>query len=273
MSKQDDKQAQADDSQEVEVDEQFQSEAVAAFVDAVRDAWKQARKDKKKLEKADLIEVLSPQLAELDRAVSESTTELRGKVSDLAKLANQKSQDLNQLMGRLDRERKRLPAKAKEDFARAMLQVVDAVDGAYTTLEIANADPNVLQGIQMTSKLIDHAFESQGFLRIEALGSELDYDRHESLGEIESSDHAAGTVIEVLRSGYYFNETPEKVGVLRAAGVIVAKSPTTADEADGESAAAESESDLTREDAANTTNPQSKPAKEQSKGDSRVCQE
>lgn len=253
MSKQDDKHEQADDSQEGEVDEQFQSEAVIAFVDSVRDAWKQARKDKKKLEKADLIEVLGPQLAELDCAVSESTAELQGKVSDLAKLANQKSQDLNQLMGRLDRERESLPAKAKEDFALAMLQVVDAVDRAYTTLEKANADPSVLQGIQMTSKLIDHAFASQGFLRIESLGSELDYDRHESLGEIESSNHTAGTVVEVVRSGYYLKETPDKV--LRAAGVIVAKSPTTADEADGESAAAESESDLTRDDAANTINP------------------
>lgn len=236
MSKQDDKQAQSDDSQEVEVGEQFQSEAVAAFVDSVRDAWKQARKDKK-LAKADLIEVLAPQLAELDRAVSESTTELRGKVSDLAKLAQRQEHDLLALKGRLRRED--AVAKAKEEFAEAMLGVVDAVDQAQSLLK--DADPSVLQGIVMTSKLIDHAFNSQGFTKLDPMHVPFDPKKHEGMGTAESEDHPEGTIIELVQSGY-FNESTGNV--LRAPKVIYATKPSVDAETDDESETTDVDSEV-----------------------------
>ena len=278
MSKQDDNQEPTDHLPESEVAEgaEFQSEAVATFVEAVRDAWKQARKDKK-LAKADLVEVLAPQLAELDRTVSESTAELRGKVSDLAKLAQRQAQDVNELMGRLRRED--AVAKAKEEFAKAMLGVVDAVDQAQSLLK--DADPSVLQGIEMTSKLIDHAFSSQGFTKLNPMHIPFDPKKHEGMGTAESEDHPEGTIIELVQSGY-FNESTGNV--VRAPRVIYATKPSVDAETDdesettdvdpevcatsvddsvvGESEPTDGESDMTNDDATNTTDQQTKPANE-----------
>lgn len=279
MSKQDDKQAKANDSQEGEVDEQFQSEAVAAFVEAVRDAWKQARKDKK-LAKADLVEVLGPQLAELDRAVSESTTKLQGKVRDVVRNADMVSQQLRESKDQLRRERERLPTKAKEEFASEMLRVADALDGAAKSLDAVQSGDRsryrrrwyrrrkchsrksldaILAGVHSTARLMGNALRSQGFEKIDPLHSDYDTHLHEAMGNVESSEHSEGTVIAVVQSGY-INETTDFL--LRPARVVVAAQPTKDAHDDGETANAETESDMTNDDAANTINPQTKPANE-----------
>ena len=237
MSRQDDNQEQTDHSQADDAEgAEFQSAAVATFVEAVRDAWKQARKDKK-LAKADLIEVLSPQLAELDRAVGESIGRLDNEVSKFSRLAQRQAQNLNELMGRQRRED--AEAKAKEEFAKAMLGVVDAVDQAQSLLK--DADPSVLQGIQMTSKLIDHAFKSQGFTKLSPMHVPFDPKKHEGIGTAESAEHPEGTIIKLVQSGL-FNESTRNV--LRAPRVIYATKPAVEAETDDQSETTDVDSEV-----------------------------
>ena len=232
MSKRDDKRDSDDQPQERDAESPFQSEAVAAFVGAVR-----TRDSEKDVPKTGLIEFLMPQLEELDREVTESIARKDRKISDLAGLASQKSDQLNQLMGRQRREKETLPVNAKAEFAHAMLSVVDAVDAAVSSL--VRADESVLEGVRSISRLMDNALKSQGFLKIDAIGEQYDPKRHEGIGETESSDHDEGTVIEVVQGGYI----NESTGILlRPSRVIVAKSPTADAEEHGESATAEGDS-------------------------------
>lgn len=261
MSKQDDNQEQTDRSQADDAEgAEIQSEAVATFVEAVRDAWKQARKDKK-IAKADLIEVLSPQLAELDRTVSESTTKLQGKVRDVVRNADMVSQQLRESKDQLRRERERLPTKAKEEFASEMLRVADALDGAAKSLDAVQSGDRsryrrrwyrrrkyhsrksldaILAGVHSTARLMGNALRSQGFKKIDPLHSDYDTKLHEAMGKADSTEHSEGTVIAVVQSGY-INETTDFL--LRPARVIVAEQPTKDAHDDGETANAESESD------------------------------
>ena len=230
MSKRDDKRDSAQESQGPDADSAFESDAVKAFVEAVRasDA---------KFAKTAPIDFLMPHLLELDREVTETVSRLDGKVSDLGGLANQKTHELGQLMGRLRRDQETLPVNAKVEFAQAMLSVVDAVDAAVNSL--VGADESVLEGVRSISRLMDNALKSQGFLKIDAMGNQYDPERHEGIGEIESSDHDGGTVMAVVQGGYI----NESTGILlRPSRVIVAKRPTTDAEGHGESVATETDS-------------------------------
>ena len=232
MSKRDDKRDSARKSQDPDAESSFQSEAVKAFVGAIA-----GRKNEAKSAKTDVIELLMPELEQLDREVTESIARLDGKVSDLGGMANQKTLELGQLMGRLRRDQETLPINAKVEFAHAMLSVVDAVDAAVNSL--VGADESVLEGVRSISRLMDNALKSQGFLKIDAMGNQYDPERHEGIGEIESSDHDGGTVMAVVQGGYI----NESTGILlRPSRVIVAKRPTTDAEGHGESVATENDS-------------------------------
>ena len=235
-----DEHPQADDAESAE----FQSEAVAAFVEAVRERIEQARKDKTDFKKADLIEVLAPQLADLDREVSE----LKGKYSRVARLAHQLTSELSQSKDRLSREQERLPSKAKEDFAKEMLGIVDGVNQAETMLK--DADASVREGIRLISISIDHAFESQGFTKISPMLVPFDPAHHESIGNVESAEHPEGTVIELVQSGCRIKSTGK---VLRAAKVIVSKKPSVDTDSNGESEPTESDADCPPPTAPTTT--------------------
>lgn len=230
MSKRDDKRDSAHKSQDQDAGSSFQSEAVKAFVGAVRASDAD-------LTKTDLIDFLMPHLLDLDREVTETVAGLDGKVSDLASLANQKSDQLNQLMGRQRREKETLPVNAKAEFAHAMLSVVDAVDAAVSSL--VGADESVQEGVRSISRLMDNALKSQGFSKIDAIGNQYDPKRHEGIGETESTDHDEGIVIEVVQGGYV-NESTGRL--LRPSRVIVAKRPTRDAEGHGESVATENDS-------------------------------
>ena len=233
MSKRDDKQSEVDESSEQGADATFQCDAVAAFVEAVR-----AREGERDVSKTGLIEFMMPQLEELDREVTESIAQKDRKISEIGSLANQKTVELSQLMGRLRRDRERLPVEAREQFARAMLEVVDGFDAAAKML--ANADESVLMGFRMVSRSMDDALKSQGFIKIDASVGQNVSEFHHVIEERESDGHDTGTVIEVDQSGY-INETTGNV--LRPARVVVAKSPRTAPEGGGASAEVENDSD------------------------------
>ena len=233
MSKRDDKRDSAHKSKEPDAESPFQSEAVKAFVEAVR-----ARDDGTDFTNTDLIEFLMPQLEELDREVSVSTEKRDGLISDLAGQVNQKKVELSQLMGRLRRDRERLQVEAKERFALAMLEVVDGFDAAAKML--VNVDESVLVGFRMISRSMDDALKTQGFIKIDASEGQNVSEFHHVIEERETADHDTGIVIEVDRSGY-LNETTGNV--LRHARVVVAKSPGTDPEGNGASAEIESDSD------------------------------
>ena len=231
MSKRDDRRDSAHKSQGPDAGASFESEAVKAFVEAVG-----AREGEDDFSGPDLIEFLMPQLEELDREVSVSIEKRDGLISDLASQVNQKKVELSQLMGRLRRDRERLPGEAKERFALAMLEVVDGFDAAAKML--VDVDESVLVGFRMISRSMDDALKTQGFIKIDASEGQNVSEFHHVIEERETADHDSGIVIEVDRSGY-LNETTGNV--LRPARVIVAKNPPT--DAENRETCAESDGD------------------------------
>ena len=106
---------------------------------------------------------------------------------------------------------------ALESFAAELLPVRDALEAA---LAADNSTIEALrQGVELTLKQIDGAFEKAAIKEINPVGERFDPHRHQAMTTVES-DKAANTVVHVLQKGYLLHDR-----VLRPALVTVSKAP------------------------------------------------
>ncbi len=112
-------------------------------------------------------------------------------------------------------------------FARDMLPVADNLRRALESLP-AEARANnealkpLLTGVEATERQLLAALDKCGIKPIEAVGKPFDPNLHQVMFEVESADHAPGTVLQVMQIGYVLHER-----LLRPALVGTAKPPET----------------------------------------------
>lgn len=110
-------------------------------------------------------------------------------------------------------------------FARDLLPVADnlrrALDSVATEAHRENdALKALLTGVEATERQLLSALERGGVKPIEALGKPFDPNLHQVMFEVDSPDHAPGTILQVLQIGYALHER-----LLRPALVGTAKAP------------------------------------------------
>lgn len=87
---------------------------------------------------------------------------------------------------------------------------------------------NLIIGVEMVEKDLLTAFEKHGIKKIEPLNEPFNHEFHQAMYEVENSDQAPGTIVELLQPGYVMHER-----LLRPAMVAVAKGkPTSPREGD-----------------------------------------
>ena len=109
------------------------------------------------------------------------------------------------------------------NFAREMVGVADNLHRAMAAVdeEKRKADSaldQMIVGLEMTEREILTTFERFGITKIEALGKKFDHNFHEAMFEIDDDQKPAGTVIQVVETGYVLNDRllrPAKVGVAK----------------------------------------------------------
>jgi molecular chaperone GrpE len=79
---------------------------------------------------------------------------------------------------------------------------------------------NLADGVGITEKSLLASFERHQIAKVEPeLGSRFDHNRHQAMLEIETAEHAPGTVAQVMQPGYVIADRllrPALVGVARA---------------------------------------------------------
>ena len=108
-------------------------------------------------------------------------------------------------------------------FAREIVPVADNLRRALDSIAADaraqdKALDNLAVGVEMVERMLLAAFERVGIKPIEALGQRLDPHLHEVMFEMEDKTKPAGTVAQVLETGYVIHDR-----LLRAAKVAVAK--------------------------------------------------
>lgn len=136
--------------------------------------------------------------------------------------------DLENFRKRAQRDKEELGKFANEGILKELVPAVDSLERA---LDHARQDgaggETLLKGVELTLAQFQKVLEKFGVVAIRSLGEPFDPSRHEAMGQVESADQPANTVVQEYQKGYLLNDR-----LLRPALVMVAKAPAVAAEAD-----------------------------------------
>ncbi|MEQ8667229.1 MAG: nucleotide exchange factor GrpE [Rhodospirillales bacterium] len=124
-----------------------------------------------------------------------------------------------------------------KSFAGDLLAVADNLRRALDSIDAGArkenpALENLLIGVEMTERELMSAFERHGIHRMQPVGQPFDPNFHEAMFEIPDESQPAGTVGQVIETGYVIHDQPlraAKVGVTKG-GPKPEKQPETASE-------------------------------------------
>ena len=149
-------------------------------------------------------------------------------VADLASVRSEAASyldDLRRLQADFDNYRKRMlreqtmrVAAASQALVSRLLPVLDNFELAISHAEQSRDFDRMLKGVEMVFGELREVLRSEGLSPIEAEGKPFDPSCHEAVVAVEEEGAEAGTVVDVVRTGYEFQGK-----VLRPAMVKVAK--------------------------------------------------
>lgn len=112
---------------------------------------------------------------------------------------------------------------ANESFANDILSVVDSFDSALVTIEATNSEESsemlnkIKEGLDLTYAQLIKVLEKNHIKVVETIG-EMNPDVHQVIMQVDSDEHKAGEIVQVLQKGYTIKDR-----LLRPAMVSTAK--------------------------------------------------
>ncbi|ACY15085.1 GrpE protein [Haliangium ochraceum DSM 14365] len=165
--------------------------------------------------------------------------------ADNAQLAKEKQEnwervlrataDLDNFRKRSRREVDDARTESRSKVLREMLPVIDNLERAIEHAESSDEGANstsVIDGVKLVLRQFGQALERCEVKPVDAFGKPFDPTIHEAISQMESAEHAPGSVVQVLQKGYTIGAR-----LLRPSLVVVAKAPAEpapAASADGE---------------------------------------
>ncbi len=125
---------------------------------------------------------------------------------------------------RAQREREDAQRYGASAFAKEMLDIADNLHRALASVDANEVQDervkSLLDGVAATERALLAAFERHGIRPIEPqLGDRFDFNLHQAMFEVENSGRPAGSVAQVLQTGYQMHDRllrPALVGVAKA---------------------------------------------------------
>jgi molecular chaperone GrpE len=162
--------------------------------------------------------------AEAPAAEADQLALLEAEKTDLRDKLLRTLADMENLRRRTEREVADARLYAVTNFARDMLTVADNVRRALDSVPAEAREggdaalKGLVEGIELTERDLLKTLERHGVRKLEPLGGRFDPNLHQAMFEIPDSSVAAGTVTQVMQTGYAIGER-----VLRPAMVGVSK--------------------------------------------------
>ena len=128
--------------------------------------------------------------------------------------------DFDNIKKRLEREKYQALDYANEKFAKDIIPVLDALDGAIKAKDM-EADAEVLlekvsEGVALTMKQFLSVLEKHGVTAVDE-DEPFDPNVHHAVQQIDSPDHESGQIVSTFQKGYKYKER-----TLRDAMVVIA---------------------------------------------------
>lgn len=190
---------------------------------------KQAKPEKNKPQEqaAPTPETAMPPLSEGEAAFKEAAMTLESVVgNELSALKEENAKLKDQLMRALaevDNMRKRTEREVDDankyaitSFARELIAVLENLHRAESALP----EGEQREGVTLTRKELEKAFDKHGIKRMDPAGQKFDHNFHQAVAQVEDANAEAGTILQVLQAGYVIRDR-----LLRPAIVTVSKGP------------------------------------------------
>jgi len=157
-------------------------------------------------EKAAGMEALQSRIAEMERQLAE-LEQARARESEQATDYMNRYQrtqaDFANFKRRAEQDQEHRDVMATAQVLSLILPALDSFDRAFATLPPSLLGFSWIDGISLIHMELHHALQLYGAQHIETKpGQEFDPLRHQSVGEVESSEHPEGRIAVVLQSGY-----------------------------------------------------------------------
>jgi molecular chaperone GrpE len=131
--------------------------------------------------------------------------------------------DFDNFRKRAARERQDAVTFANENLLQKLIPILDNFEMALAaSANDAAAAQSLQAGVQMIYNQLKSTLTEAGLEEIDARGKVFDPNLHEAVSQQESAEIEEGHVAQQIRKGYKFRQR-----LIRPAGVIVAKKPTT----------------------------------------------
>lgn len=167
----------------------------------------------------DDLEMQKEEIQEVEDDIQLEELTLEDKQKELEKENLRLKADMENLRKRVFKEKTEYARYANENLLGDIIPVCDNFERAT---QITTDDPEMekfLKGFKMVHDQLNYVMKNAGLEPIEAVGKAFDPNIHEAAEVVEDSEAEAGTVIDVIRTGYKFGDK-----VVRPALVRVKKS-------------------------------------------------
>ena len=180
--------------------------------------------EKKNEETQSVEEELEEQLeAQEESDIEEVEDELVTLQNEVAALQDKYARvhaDFDNIKKRLEREKYQALDYANEKFAKDIIPVLDALDGAIKAKDM-EADPQTLlekvsEGVELTMKQFLTVMEKHGVTAVSE-DEPFDPNVHHAVQQVDSPDHESGQIVSTFQKGYKYKER-----TLRDAMVVIA---------------------------------------------------
>ena len=204
-----------------------EAEAPADLSVAAPDVQDDAVSESPLTDKAADTDTLQNRIAELERQLAE-LEQARARESEQATDYMNRYQrtqaDFANFRRRAEQDQEHRDAMATAQVLSLILPALDSFERAFTSLPPSLLGFSWIDGISLIHLELHHALQIYGAQEIETKpGQEFDPLRHQSVGEVESSEHPEGRIAIVLQSGYEMRGR-----VLRPTLVQLARPPVAA---------------------------------------------
>ena len=140
-------------------------------------------------------------------------------------LAQRSQADLINYRHRASEEQESLRLNANSQIILKFLSALDDLDRALRLVPEDAVATGWLEGLLLVQRNIESVLNSEGVTKVEAEGQVFEPWMHEAVFYEETPDSQEGIVTKVVRDGYKLHDK-----VLRAAQVVVSKSPEPKDQ-------------------------------------------
>jgi molecular chaperone GrpE len=126
--------------------------------------------------------------------------------------------DFDNFRKRTRRELDEARRGGKEDLLRSLLPVFDNLGRAIQSAQRSTDIQAMVEGLTMVERQFVEALGRESITKIPTVGHPFDPSVHEAIQQVETDDHAPGTVIAEVQPGYALGDR-----LMRAAMVVVAR--------------------------------------------------